>query len=187
METKWIIIGAVALVVLFIIGIYNRLVALRQGRENAFSDIEVQLNLRYDLVPNLVETVKGYATHEKELFEKVTEARSKAMSGGSIDDKVNANNQLSGALMQLMAVAENYPNLKADQNFLGLQKELSDIENKVAASRRFFNNATNELNTAVEQFPAVLFAGMFGFKKEAFFESTEERANQVQNPPSVKF
>lgn len=187
METKWIVIGAVALVVLFIIAIYNRLVALRQGRNNAFSDIEVQLNLRYDLVPNLVETVKGYATHEKELFEKVTEARSKAMSGGSIDDKVNANNQLSGALMQLMAVAENYPNLKADQNFLGLQKELSDIENKVAASRRFFNNATNELNTAVEQFPAVLFAGMFGFKKEVFFESSEERASQVQNPPSVKF
>ncbi len=187
MDILIILLVAALLIAGFFVVIYNRLVALRQARLNAFSDIEVQLNLRYDLVPNLVETVKGYAAHEKGLLEQVTEARSRAMKGGSVNDKVHANNQLSGALMQLMAVAENYPDLKANENFAQLQRELADIENKVAASRRYFNNATNELNTAVEQFPAVLIAGRFGFSKEEFFESTEERKSQVQTPPTVKF
>ena len=187
MSAVWVILGIVAAIALFAIVIYNRLVALRQTRENAFADIDVQLLQRADLVPNLVETVKGYATHEKQLFENVTDARARAMSGGSVNDKIAANNQLSGALMNLMAVAENYPALKADANFAQLQSELSNIENALAASRRFFNNATSEYNTAIQQFPAVLFAGALGFKQEPFFELDEAKKAAVQTPPSVSF
>jgi LemA protein len=188
MSTGWIIIAFIGATALFLIMLYNRLVALKNNRVNAFADIDVQLKLRYDLIPNLVNTVKGYAAHEKGVFEKVTEMRAKAMNTGnvSIGEKIGAEQALSGALMNLMAVAENYPQLKADQNFLSLQQELSDIENKIAAARRFFNNATNELNTSVKQFPAVLFAGMFGFKEEAFFYLGAER-EQVSKTPTVNF
>lgn len=181
-----ILLGILAVIAFFGIVIYNRLVALAQNRKNAFADIDVQLKLRYDLVPNLVNTVKGYASHEKELFEKVTEMRAKAMNTSQIGDRAAAEGALSGALMQLMAVAENYPDLKANQNFLSLQSELADIENKIAAARRFFNNATSELNTAVQQFPAVLFAGALGFKQEEFFDLGEER-KQLSQAPNVTF
>lgn len=182
-----IVLGVVALIVVISIVIYNRLVALRQTRENAFSDIDVQLLQRADLVPNLVQTVKGYATHEKGLLEAVTDARSRAIAGGSVNDKIAANNALSGALMNLMAVAENYPELKADANFRELQTQLATIENTLAAARRFFNNATNEYNTAIEQFPALLLAGSLGFSKQPFFEIDEARKAQVQAVPNVSF
>ncbi len=183
--TVLLIVGAVALL---LIVLYNRLVALRQTRENAFSDIDVQLKQRFNLVPQLVETVKGYASHEKEVFENVTNARAQVGSAkGAGGDRVAAEGVLGGALMNLLAVAENYPDLKADQNFQKLMSELSDIENKIAAARRFFNNATAEFNTATEQFPAVLIANMFGFSKEEFFELDEAEAALVQTPPEVKF
>lgn len=183
----WMIFAALGVIVLFLIVLYNRIIALVQARKNAFSDIDVQLKLRYDLVPNLVETVKGYAAHEKGVFEKVTEARASAMRGGAMPDRLQAEGALSGALMNLMAVAENYPALKADGNFQKLQAELSDIENKIAAARRFFNNATNEYNTSIHQFPAVLIAKMFGFKEETFFELDAAESQAVKAAPNVKF
>lgn len=183
-----ITLGVVAFVAVVFVLLYNRLVALRQTRENAFSDIDVQLKQRYDLVPQLVETVKGYAAHEKQLIENVTNARARVGSaGGATGQRVAAEGALGGALMGLLAIAENYPDLKADQNFQKLMSELSDIENKIAAARRFFNNATAEYNTAIEQFPAVLIAGSFGFKKEEFFELDAAEAVAVQKVPEVKF
>ncbi len=168
--------------------LYNRLVALRQTRNNAFSDIDVQLKQRYNLVPQLVETVKGYAGHEKEIFENVTEARAQVgRASGSGAERVKAEGLLGGAMMNLLAVAENYPDLKADQNFQKLMAELSDIENKIAAARRFFNNATSEYNTSVQQFPANLLANMFGFKAETFFELDDGMEEVVRTAPEVKF
>lgn len=186
METL-VILGIFAAIVLFAIGLYNRLVALRQNRNNAFSDIDVQLKQRYDLVPQLVETVKGYATHEKSVFENVTAARAGVAQSGSTDDRIAAEKKLSGALMNLFAVAENYPALKADQNFQQLMAELSDIENKIAAARRFFNNATSELNTAVQQFPSNILAGYFGFKTETFYEDTSVDRATLEQAPKVQF
>ena len=184
----WITLGIIGFIAVVLIFIYNRLVALRQTRNNAFSDIDVQLKQRYDLVPQLVETVKGYAAHEKETFENVTNARAQVGAAkGATGERVAAENVLGGALMGLLAVAENYPDLKADQNFQNLMNELSDIENKIAAARRFFNNATSEYNTAVEQFPAVLIANSFGFSKEEFFELGEAEAALVHKAPEVKF
>lgn len=184
---EWILAG-IGLVAVFFIFIYNRLVALRQTRNNAFADIDVQLKQRYDLIPNLVETVKGYATHEKDLLEKVTQARATAMhAGGASAERAAAENMLGGALMNLLAVAENYPDLKADANFRQLQGELSDIENKIAAARRFFNNATTEYNTASEQFPAVIVANMFGFKQETLFELDEGKRAEIEAAPNVSF
>ncbi len=184
----WITLGIIGFIAVVLIFIYNRLVALRQTRNNAFSDIDVQLKQRYDLVPQLVETVKGYAAHEKETFENVTNARAQVGAAkGATGERVAAENVLGGALMGLLAVAENYPDLKADQNFQNLMNELSDIENKIAAARRFFNNATSEYNTAVEQFPAVLVANSFGFSKEEFFELDEAEAALVHKAPEVKF
>lgn len=183
----WIVIAVLALVVFLFIGLYNRIVALVQRRKNAFSDIDVQLKLRHDLVPNLVETVKGYAAHEKGLFEKVTAARATAMRGGDIGERVAAEQALGSAMMNLMAVAENYPALKADANFRQLQMELSDIENKIAAARRFFNNATNEYNTSIHQFPALIVAKMFGFREEIFFELSEPEKAAVSQAPKVGF
>ncbi len=180
----WVALGAVALLLVML---YNRIVALVQRRKNAFSDIDVQLKLRHDLIPNLVETVKGYASHERELFEKVTAARATAMRGGAVDDRVRAEGALGAAMMNLMAVAENYPQLKADANFQQLQSELSDIENKIAAARRFFNNATNEYNAAIQQFPAVLIARMFGFREEIFFELDAGEKEAVKTAPKVGF
>ncbi len=184
----WVILAIIGVIAVIFVMLYNRLVALRQTRENAFSDIDVQLKQRYNLIPQLVETVKGYAAHEKQIFENVTSARAgvgaaKAAGG----ERVAAENVLGGALMGLLAVAENYPDLKADQNFQKLMDELSDIENKIAAARRFFNNATSEYNTATEQFPAVLIANMFNFSKEDFFELDEAEAALVQKAPEVKF
>lgn len=178
----------VAIAVVFVVVIYNRLVALRQTRENAFSDIDVQLKQRYDLVPQLVETVKGYASHEKEIFENVTEARAQVgHTSGSGAERIKAEGLLGGALANILAVAENYPDLKADQNFQALMDELADIENKIAAARRFFNNTTSELNTAIEQFPAVLFAASLGFSKQEFFELDPSEAELVHKAPDVNF
>lgn len=184
---SWMIWAGLGLVVVFFIVIYNRIIALVQSRKNAFSDIDVQLKLRYDLVPNLVETVKGYAGHEKSVFEKVTEARATAMRGGTIADRARAEGALGAAMMNLMAVAENYPQLKADGSFQRLQGELSDIENKIAAARRFFNNATNEYNTSIQQFPAVLVARIFGFREEVFFELEAAEKEAVHAAPTVSF
>lgn len=179
-----IILGLIVLVGLVVILIYNRLVALRQTTKQAWGDIDVQLKQRHDLVPNLVETVKGYASHEKETLENVIKARQTAIDvSGSTKELAQAENMLSGALRQLFALAESYPDLKANTNFLELQTELADLENKIAAARRFFNNAVAEYNTAIEQFPAVVLANSFGFKAEDFFEvAATERAT-----PSVKF
>ena len=180
--TGIIILVVVVLLVIWGVSIYNNLVKLRNNRENAFANIDVQLKQRHDLVPQLVATVKGYADHEKEVFMRVTEARSAAMSASSIDDKISAENALTSALSGLK-VSE----LKANQNFLQLQNELSDIENKLAAVRRFFNSTTRELNNAVQTFPSNLFAGMFGFKKEAMFEIPTEQRTEFDKAPEVKF
>jgi LemA protein len=177
---------ALAVAVVFVIILFNRMVALRQTMKNAFADIDVQLKQRTDLVPNLVETVKGYATHESGVFEKVTEARAAAMRATSVAERGQAEGALSGALMNLMAVAENYPQLKANENFKQLQTELADLENKIAAARRFFNNAVAEYNTAIQQFPGALFAGPFGFKEAEMFTLGEERA-AVSAAPKVSF
>ena len=165
--------------------IYNRLVALKNNREQAFADIDVQLKQRFDLIPNLVETVKWYAKHEKELFENVTKARTSFMNAQTVEDKMQANNMLTSTLKSLFAVAENYPNLKANENFMQLQMELSDIENKIAAARRFFNATTKEYNTYVESFPVNIIASIFWFQKAQMFEI--ENREEVEKRPEIKF
>jgi LemA protein len=166
------------------------LVYLRQNRKNAFSDIDVQLKQRYDLVPSLVETVKGYAAHEKSVLETVTAARASvgAQAGApAAQDRFAAEAKLGGALMGLFAIAENYPALKADANFQRLMSEMSDIENKIAAARRYFNNATSEYNTNTQQFPAALIANIFGFAPEAFYEGTSVERSALEKAPEIKF
>ena len=185
--TMIIVLVVVVVLVFAVIGIYNNLVKLRNNRENAFANIDVQLKQRYDLVPQLVATVKGYATHERELLEKITEARSAAMSATDINSKIAADTKLSGALAGLKVAVEAYPDLKANQNFLQLQSELSDIENKLAATRRFFNSSTKELNNAVQTFPANILAGIFGFHKEPMFEIAAEERAAVEKAPEIKF
>ena len=180
-----IVIVVVVVLAIYAISCYNGLVRLRNNRENAFANIDVQLKQRHDLIPQLVETVKGYATHEKELLESVTRARSQAMSAGTIDEKIKAEGELTKALAGLRVSLEAYPDLKANQNFLQLQNEVSDIENKLAATRRFFNSATKEYNNQVETFPANLLAGMFGFHREVMFE-VEDRAT-YEKAPEIKF
>jgi LemA protein len=179
-----VVLGVMAL---WLISLYNRLVSLRNRRQNAFADIDVQLRQRHDLVPQLVETVKGYAGHEKEVFTKITEARSSAMAAKTIDDKIVAEQQLTSALAGLRVQVEAYPDLKANQNFLQLQNELSDIENKLAAARRFFNGATTEYNNAVETFPSNLIANNFGFKREILFDLGSDGRQQMEEPPTIKF
>jgi LemA protein len=181
-----LILLLVVIVVIMLVGTYNRLVGLRQSANEAFADIDVQLKQRQDLVPNLVETVKGYAAHERGTFDEVTAARTAATSARSVDDKVQAENVLTGALGRLMAVAENYPELKANQNFIQLQQTLSDIENKIAAARRFFNNAVGEFNAAIQRFPAALFAAALGFAPRDFFDLGDDRAAAAA-APQVKF
>lgn len=182
-----LVIGIVALVVVILfITTYNKLVKLRNNRENAFANIDVQLKQRFDLVPQLVSTVKGYATHEKELLEKVTAARAAGMGAATVDEKVAADKAMSSALAGLRVSLEAYPELKANTNFLQLQTELSDIENKLAASRRFFNSATKEFNNACEIFPNNIIAGMFNFRRAAMYEATESR-EQLNKAPEVKF
>jgi len=185
--TAIILIAVVVLLVIWVIGIYNNLVTLRNNRENAFANIEVQLKQRYDLIPNLVNTVKGYAEHEKGVLERVTAARTAAMGATTLNEKIEAENALSSALAGLKVSVEAYPDLKANQNFLQLQSELADIENKLAAVRRFFNSATKELNNGVQKFPAVLFANMFGFHQEPMFEVPQEERATIQKAPEVKF
>lgn len=176
----------IAIVVFYIISVYNNLVKLRIRRENAFADIDVQLKQRHDLIPQLVNTVKGYMQHEEGVLTKITAARSRAMSAGTIDEKISAENELSMAMRSFNVQVEAYPDLKANQNFMHLQGEISDIENKLAAVRRFFNSATKELNTAIQVFPSNIFAGMFGFKTERMFDLGEERAS-VEKAPEIKF
>lgn len=182
-----ILLVVVAVIVFWVIGIYNNLVALRNNRENAFANIDVQLKQRHDLIPQIVATVKGYAEHESGLLERITAARTAAMGATTINDKIEAENALSSALAGLKVSVEAYPDLKANQNFLQLQGEISDIENKLAATRRFFNSTTKELNTAVQTFPAVLLAGMFGFHKEPMFEVPAEERAQYDKAPEIKF
>ncbi len=182
-----LVIGILLLIVFWLVNLYNGLVRLRNRRQNAFADIDVQLRQRHDLVPQLVETVKGFAAHEKELFLKVTEARTAAMAATSIDDKIKTEQQLTSALQGLKVQVEAYPELKANQNFLQLQEELSDIENKLAASRRFFNGATTEYNNAVESFPGNLIARNFGFAREVFFDLGEDNRKQMEEPPKIQF
>jgi LemA protein len=181
--TLLIILGVLVILVLWAISKYNLFVKLRNTRENAFADIDVQLKQRHDLIPQLVSTVKGYAAHEKETLDRVVNARSGAINAKSIDEKIVAENALTSALAGLKVTVEAYPDLKANRNFLQLQEEVSDIENKLSAVRRYFNAATKELNTAVEMFPNNIIAGMFGFKKEMMFDlGTTERKNLEQTP-----
>jgi LemA protein len=184
--TGWVVLGVIVVIVFWAISIYNGLVAMRQRTNQAFADIDVQLKQRSDLIPNLVETVKGYAAHERGTLEAVVNARNAALAAPGVEQKVAAENMLSGALRQLFALSESYPDLKANQNFQQLQAELSDIENKLAASRRFYNNAVQEYNTGIEQFPAALFAGMFGFTHRTFFDVGDARP-QLEQAPGVKF
>ena len=181
-----IVIIVAVILVIWGVSMYNGLVKLRNNRENAFANIDVQLKQRYDLVPQLVSTVKGYAAHEKDVLEKVTAARTAAMSASTIDEKVAADKAMSSALSGLKVSLEAYPELKANQNFLQLQTELSDIENKLAAARRFFNSATREFNNACEVFPSNILAGMFKFKRAAMYEATENRET-LEKAPEVKF
>ena len=182
-----IVVGVLLLIVIWVVSLYNRLVRLRNRRQNAFADIDVQLRQRHDLVPQLVDTVKGYASHEKELLTKITEARSAAMNATSINDKIQAEQQLSTALAGLKIQVEAYPDLKANQNFMQLQEELSDIENKLAAARRFFNGATTEYNNAVESFPGNLVARNFGFNREILFDLGTNRGNKWKSLPKFNF
>ena len=183
----WIVIGVIVVLVLWIISIYNGLVAMRQRVNQAFSDIDVQTKQRHDLVPNLVETVKGYAAHEKGTLDEVVKARAAAIAAPSgSPQQAEAEQALSGALGHLIAISEAYPDLKANQNFLELQQQLADIEGKIAAARRFYNGAVSEYNAGIQAFPAVLFARSFGFAPETFFDLGEERA-AVAEAPSVKF
>lgn len=179
MGTGLIALIVIAVIALWLIATYNGLIRLKNRVDEAWSDIDVQLKRRYDLIPNLVNTVKGYASHEKELFESVTEARTRAMNAGTTQDKAEAENMLSGTLKTLFAVSENYPDLKANTNFLELQRELSDTENKIQASRRFFNGNVMEYNTKIQVFPTNLFAGMLNFTKREFFEIDEAQREPV--------
>jgi LemA protein len=184
--TGWIVLGVIVVLVAWIVMIYNQLVAMRQRVGQAFADVDVQLKQRHDLIPNLVETVKGYAAHERGTLEEVVKARNAAMTAQGPAQQAAAENMLSGALRQLFALSEAYPDLKANQNFQQLQAELSDVENKIAASRRFFNNAVQEYNTGIQRFPAALFAGALGFSEKQFFDLGSDRA-AVSEAPQVKF
>ncbi len=180
----YLILGILILLVLWVVSTYNSLITLRNRAKEAWSDIEVQLKRRYDLIPNLVETVKGYATHERELFEKVTEARTHAMGAQTMKERSEAENMLSSTLKSLFAVAENYPQLRAAENFLELQRELRDTEDKVQAARRFYNGNARDLNIKIESFPANTVANLFKFGKIDFFELEEAAARE---PVKVQF
>lgn len=182
-----IFIGILVLLVIWVISIYNTLVSLRNHRENAFADIDVQLKQRHDLIPQLIGAVKGYMEHERGTLEAVTNARTKAISATGINEKIAAEQELTAAIKGLNIQVEAYPDLKASQNFLQLQNEISDVENKLAAVRRFFNSATKELNIAVQKFPNTIFAGMFGFKTEPMFDLGEAQRADLDKAPEVKF
>ena len=178
-----IVVGILFLIVIWLVSLFNGLVRLRNRRQNAFADIDVQLRQRHDLVPQLVESVKGYAGHEKEVFTKITEARSAAMNATTIDGKIVAEQQLTSALAGLKVQVEAYPDLKANQNFMALQAELTSTEDRVAFARQSYNDSVTKLNTAIQTFPTVVIAGMFGFKEEPFFETPAEE----KKAPTVQF
>ncbi len=184
----WIIIAIIVAIIL-VVGVlfYNRLVSLRNRKDEAWSDIDVQLKRRYDLIPNLVETVKGYAKHEQDTFTRVTETRSMALNAQGTVDQAQAENMLTDALKSLFAVSENYPDLKANQNFIQLQQEIADTENKIQAARRFYNATVQDLNTSVQSFPQNLIAGMFRFTEESFFELAEGEKEKAKEPVKVSF
>ena len=184
--TAIIVIVVVVILAAWLVSMYNSLVKIRNNRENAFADIDVQLKQRHDLVPQLVETVKGYAAHEKDTLERVINARNGAIGAKTIDEKIVAENALSSALSGLKITLEAYPDLKANQNFLQLQEEIADLENKLSSVRRYFNSATKEYNNAVETFPSNILAGMFGFRKEVMFDLGEQRA-ALEEAPKIKF
>ncbi|MBT0811717.1 LemA family protein [Litoribacter ruber] len=186
MSTTVILIIVAVIIGIFLVSLYNRLVSLRHNRENAFADIDVQLKQRHDLIPQLVSSVKGYMEHEAGVLTRVTEARAKAMGASTIEGKISAEKELTSALQGLRVSVEAYPDLKANTNFLQLQNEISDVENKLAASRRYFNSATREYNIAVESFPSNIVAGMFGFHKEPMFDVGEDR-QRLDQAPEIKF
>lgn len=185
MEPIWIIVAVVAVLAVVVIFVYNSLVSTRVRVEEAWSDITVQLKRRLDLVPNLINTVKGYATHEKEVFERVTEARANTLNAQGVAQTAKAEGEFEQALKSLFAVSENYPQLRASENFQQLQAELTDTEDKIMASRRFYNGAARELNIKIDSFPSNIIAGMFGFKKREFFEVEDQAA--VEKPVEAKF
>jgi LemA protein len=185
MTVLWILIAVIVIVAIWLIAAYNGLVRTRQRTQEAYSDIDVQLKRRYDLIPNLISTVQGYAAHEKTVFEDVTNARASAMQAKGTTDKVAAENQLSQTLRSLFAVAENYPDLKANQNFLQLQAELTDTEDKIQAARRFYNGMVRDLNTRIQVFPTNMFANALGFTKMDFFGNDMTEAER--QPVAVKF
>jgi LemA protein len=182
--TGWIVLGVVVLVLLYVMGIYNRLVRLRALVKEGFSGITVQLKRRADLIPNLVETVQGYATHEREVFEEVSANRSKALSAGSVEATAQADMQMSGLLGRLFAVAEAYPELKANTNFLQLQDQLATIEGELQSARRYYNATVRDLNSTIQSFPPVLIAGPMGFTEEPFYQDDDPA---IQSAPKVSF
>ena len=179
MVAVWVILGIVVLFVLFVVAIYNRLVAQRNRIDNAWSQIDVQLRRRYDLIPNLVETVKGYAKHEKETFENVTRARQQGIAATTVGEQAQAENMITQALRQLLAVVENYPELKANENFLALQEELTGTEGRIAFARQFYNDQVLTYNNSVQQFPSNVIAGMFNFSQREYFEIEEGATGPV--------
>jgi LemA protein len=183
----WIVLGVIVLLIVWVIAIYNGLVAMWQRTNQAFADIDVQLKQRHDLIPNLVETVKGYASHEKSTLDAVIQARNAAVGAHGPAAQGQAEGALSGALRQLFALSESYPDLKASANFQQLQRDLGDVENKLSAARRFFNNAVSEFNAGIQQFPAVLFAGAFGFRSREFFDVGDDQRRTLDTAPQVKF
>jgi LemA protein len=180
MTAFWIVLGIVVVLVLALVWIYNRLVTLRTRVDNGWSQIDVQLRRRADLIPNLVETVKGYAAHERELFEQVTEARARSLGAKDVEDQADAENQVTAGLRQLLAVVENYPDLKANQSFLALQEELIGTESKIAYARQFYNDQVMRLNTLIQSFPSSVVARAFGFEERPFFEIDEPVRGPVQ-------
>jgi len=182
----FLFLGVIVILILWAVSLYNRLVKLRNSREQAFADVDVQLKQRHDLIPQLVESVRGYMQHERGVLTEVTEARANAMKATTINEKIQAEGRLSTALEGLKVSVEAYPDLKASQNFLDLQNEISDVENKIAAARRFFNSATKEINVATEVFPSNIVATLFSFKREPMFELGDQRA-AVEQPPQIKF
>lgn len=186
MQIIYIVLGVVAALILWVIFAYNRLIALTNRAEEAWADIDVQLKRRYDLIPNLVETVKGYMTHEAGTLQKVTEARTQAMGAQTVGQHAEAENMLTGALKSLFAVSESYPDLKANTNFIELQRELSDTENKIQAARRFYNSVVQDLQNALESFPSNMIGSSFGFKTREFFKLGDDE-QAAKNPVKVSF
>ncbi|WP_347172857.1 LemA family protein [Polaribacter uvawellassae] len=187
MSTTIIIIAIIVIVLFILVSLYNKLVKFRNNRENAFADIDVQLKQRHDLIPQLLETVKGYMNHEEKVLTNITAARSGALNASTINEKIAAENQLSSALSGLNIAVEAYPDLKASANFIQFQEEISDIENKLSAVRRFFNSATKEYNNAVETFPSNIIAGMFNFKKETMFDLGTANREKLDEAPKISF